>query len=66
MIDFVVRYCGERDGYLPIIQVAIDGRELYRGNRHPTREAAFAKMMEVWDNSETGNITEYKAIEEIA
>ena len=81
MIDFVIRDCGHGE-WLPIIQVVGttrdsrfgNGEELYRGSRHPNREAAWNKVVEVWENSgrtrrvvggdpsiaETGNIAEFK------
>jgi hypothetical protein len=59
MIDFVIRYCSYME-WLPIIVETGTGRELYRGDRHRTRQAAFDKAMEVWENDGTGNIVEYK------
>lgn len=59
MIDIIVRHCG-RVGWLPIIVATDSGAELYRGSHHPTAEAAVAKAMEVWENSATGNIQEFR------
>ncbi len=62
MIDIVLRDCGHGE-WLPIIKVTPvggHGRELYRGSRLNSREAAFDKAREVWDNDGTGNIAAFK------
>ena len=62
MIDIIVRCCGHGE-WMPIIRTVDgwgNGTELYRGERHPTHEAAWRKAVEVWDSSGTGNIVEFK------
>jgi hypothetical protein len=65
MIDIIVRDCGYGE-FLPLIIVtpncgsAMQGKELYRGDRVNGREAAFLRAKTAWDESGTGNITEFK------
>ena len=58
MINIIIRDCGF-GGFLPIICDG-RGRELYRGERHETREAAWERAKTVWDDGLTGNIVEFK------
>jgi len=59
VIDLVIRDCGYGE-WLPLIVETATGRELYRGSRLSSPEAALEKAQSVWDNSETGNIVEFK------
>ena len=65
MIDIVIRHCG-RGEWLPIIHVAphcgsaMVGKELYRGNRMASMDAAFLQAKKVWEEGGTGNIVEFK------
>lgn len=57
MYDIVIRYCGNGE-FLPIIKTELG--ELYRGSRVKSAEEAFAKAVEVFERSATGNIIEFK------
>jgi hypothetical protein len=59
MVDFIIRDCGYGE-FLPIIVVTATGKELYRGDRLKSPEAALAKAKQVWDEGATGNIAEFK------
>jgi hypothetical protein len=59
MIDLIVRDCGYGE-FLPLIVVTSNGKELYRGDRVRGREAAWLRGKTAWDESTTGNITEFK------
>ena len=63
MIDIIIRDCGHGE-FLPLIVATTDLgkflRELYRGDRVNGREAAWLKAKTAWDESTTGNITEFK------
>ena len=59
MVDIIIRDCGNGE-FLPIIVVTDSGKELYRGSREFGREGAFVRAKTAWDESTTGNITEFK------
>lgn len=59
MFDIIIRYCGWGE-FLPVIVNTETGAELYRGARHSSADAAFAKALEVWETNGTGNIAEFK------
>jgi hypothetical protein len=59
MIDIVIRDCGYGE-WLPIITVTDTGKELYRGDRLRSFEAATLRAKTAWDESTTGNIIEFK------
>jgi len=61
MIDFIIRDCGHGE-WLPIITVTATGKELYRGDRVPSGFLALAKAQAVWENSETGNVVDFKKV----
>ena len=59
MIDFIIRDCGHGE-FLPLIVVTSSGKELFRGSRLRSPEAALAKAKQVWDDADTGNVAEFK------
>jgi len=59
MIDIIIRDCGYGE-FLPIITVTTSGKELYRGDRVNGREAAWLRAKTAWDESTSGNISEFK------
>jgi hypothetical protein len=59
MIDIVIRDCGYGE-WLPLIIVTATGKELYRGERIGSAEAAWLRGKTAWDESLTGNIIEFK------
>jgi len=59
MIDLIVRDCGYGE-FLPLVIVTATGKELYRGDRLPSYEAASLRAKTAWEESTTGNITEFK------
>jgi hypothetical protein len=63
MIDIVLRDCGHGE-FLPIINVAATGRELYRGDRVNSPEKALSKAIAAWAERATGNIREFRQRQE--
>lgn len=59
MIDFIIRDCGYGE-FLPLIVETNTGRELYRGNRLNSAEAALERALTCWHENGTGNIVEFK------
>lgn len=59
MIDIIIRYCGCGQ-WLPIIIVTGTDRELYRGERVRSFEAAALRAKTAWDEGLSGNIVEFK------
>ena len=57
MIDIIIRDCGHGE-WLPIITETNTGKELYRGERVRSYEAASLRAKTAWDESTTGNINE--------
>lgn len=59
MIDFIIRDCGYGE-FLPLIVETNTGRELYRGDRLKSYEAAASKAKNIWETNGTGNIKEFR------
>lgn len=63
MIDIIIRDCGNGE-WLPLIVATTDMggflRELYRGERVRSYEAASLRAKTAWDEATTGNIIEFK------
>jgi hypothetical protein len=59
MIDIVIRDCGYGE-WLPLIIVTATRQELYRGDRLSSSDAAWLRGKTAWDESQTGNIIEFK------
>ena len=59
MIDIILRDCGYGE-FLPIITETDSDKELYRGDRVNGRETAWLRAKTAWDESTTGNISEFK------
>jgi hypothetical protein len=59
MIDIIIRDCDHGE-WLPIIKATDSGEELYRGRRWTDPDLAFALTKEIWDESRTENIVEFK------
>lgn len=59
MIDYVIRDCDHGE-WLPIIVVTDTKKELYRGERARDPVIALFRARGVWEDSETGNIIEFK------
>jgi len=59
MIDIILRDCGYGE-WLPIITETATGKELYRGDRLSSPEAALAKGIQTWADKATGNIAEFR------
>lgn len=59
MIDFVLRLCSDQL-YLVLIVETETGRELYRGSRFQSAEAALERALTCWRDNGTGNIYDFK------
>lgn len=59
MIDIIVRDCGYGE-FLPIIVATDTGKELYRGSRVKSYEAASLRGKTAWEESLTQNIRDFR------
>jgi hypothetical protein len=65
MFDIIIRNCGYGE-WLPLIVVSphcgsvMQGKELYRGERQRSYEAASLRAKTAWEEGTTQNIRDYK------